>query len=395
MGSWRSDRWILPALIIGLGSQCALFGFRPVLSYRAIELGADSVEIGILAASFALLPVFLALPLGRLIDARGGRTIAMLGGAISLASYALFIFVETFFLLVVLNVVVGVGQLAVALSVQSFIGSGSQAQSRDRAFAQFSLATSLGHIAGPVLATYAGTVGESMGVGFFGVAFLFCTACQLVAFVPVFAFPRVQTGGGLGKEVRRSLGQILAVRGMKTSALASLVALATLDLLMVYLPLWASSREISVVTVGWLLSVRGIASLASRLLLPAAVRRLGHVVVAAISTLVSAVAIGALAMSNLPMAYCSMVLLGLGLGLMQPLTMAWAVSLATPGTIAVALGIRLSGNRAGQVIVPLAVAPLSAVVARPADLVFLLSGGLLLVSSLASALLARKTSSDD
>src|SRR5690606_31647506 len=49
-----------------------------------------------------------------------------------------------------------------------------------------------------------------------------------------------------------------------------------------------------------------------------------------------------------------MVVIGLGLGLGQPLTMAWVAARAPKAMRGLALGIRLSGNRLGQLVLPAA-----------------------------------------
>jgi MFS family permease len=43
---------------------------------------------------------------------------------------------------------------------------------------------------------------------------------------------------------------------------------------------------------------------------------------------------------------------GFGLGIGQPVTMSWVAALASPGTRATALSVRLMGNRVGQMAVP-------------------------------------------
>jgi MFS family permease len=49
------------------------------------------------------------------------------------------------------------------------------------------------------------------------------------------------------------------------------------------------------------------------------------------------------------------VLLGLGLGVGQPLTMSWLAEIAPPGLRGRAMSLRLTGNRLGQVVIPSAV----------------------------------------
>ena len=50
-----------------------------------------------------------------------------------------------------------------------------------------------------------------------------------------------------------------------------------------------------------------------------------------------------------------MIGLGLGLGIPQPLTMAWVTSLTPPASHGATLGMRLTSNRLAQITLPLAV----------------------------------------
>jgi hypothetical protein len=55
-----------------------------------------------------------------------------------------------------------------------------------------------------------------------------------------------------------------------------------------------------------------------------------------------------------------MVGLGLGLGIPQPLTMAWVVSLTASSSHGAALGLRLTANRLAQITLPIAVSSFAA-----------------------------------
>ena len=46
-------------------AQAAVYIARPITSYRLLALGAGPREVGFVAAAFALIPLFLAIPLGR------------------------------------------------------------------------------------------------------------------------------------------------------------------------------------------------------------------------------------------------------------------------------------------------------------------------------------------
>lgn len=56
---------------------------------------------------------------------------------------------------------------------------------------------------------------------------------------------------------------------------------------------------------------------------------------------------------SVPLMALLMVAAGAGLGIGQPMTMSWVASLAAPGARATALSVRLTGNRMGQVALPI------------------------------------------
>ncbi len=73
--------------------QAVTFLLRPTAAYRAIELGARPALLGLLVASFALVPLLLALPAGDLAD-RYGEAAVMLVGAVVIAGAALLLVVD-------------------------------------------------------------------------------------------------------------------------------------------------------------------------------------------------------------------------------------------------------------------------------------------------------------
>ena len=65
-----SRRLLFALLAMGIG-QAAVYLIRPTTSYRLLAYGEGALQVGVVAAAFALLPIFLAIPLGRMSDRRG------------------------------------------------------------------------------------------------------------------------------------------------------------------------------------------------------------------------------------------------------------------------------------------------------------------------------------
>jgi cyanate permease len=154
---------------------------------------------------------------------------------------------------------------------------------------------------------------------------------------------------------RRAFSELIRTDGMWQAMLTSGTVLAALDLLMAFLPVWAEERGVSVTTVGWLLAVRALVSLLSRV---------GVVhLVAALSrrwTFIGSLVLGVVGLALLPFvdvigAVLVMCLLGVGLGLAQPLTLSWVSNISAPNVRGAAIGLRLTANRLGQTVLPPAI----------------------------------------
>ena len=77
--------WARPLLISSTLTQASIYVLRPMITYRAIELEASTVQIGIVAALYALFPVLLALQFGSLVG-KVGEGKFIIAGTVSMAA---------------------------------------------------------------------------------------------------------------------------------------------------------------------------------------------------------------------------------------------------------------------------------------------------------------------
>jgi MFS family permease len=143
--------------------------------------------------------------------------------------------------------------------------------------------------------------------------------------------------------------------------LASLTVLSVIDVMVVYLPALGEERGLSVAVVGALLSVRAGASMVSRLAIAGLIRRFGRPRLMIRGLLIAAGAVASLAVLPLPLMFVAMAIAGATLGIMQPMTMSWVAARASADARGMALSLRITGNRAGQVVTPLAAGSVAAV----------------------------------
>jgi MFS family permease len=365
-----------------------------MIGYRALEFGAGPVALGTVAASFSASSVLAALPAGRLADRTGGLRIVATGIAVLLVGIAAAVTTNGIGWLIGASVVVGLGQLLVAVGQQSFVAERADRHSADGAFGALTSALSIGQVVGPLVATWVATRGWVGSGPTPDTTLGLLSAGALVAFSIPFCWILSRAGrpdrpAQQADAPKASARTIIRTPGMWQALLVSGVVLASMDMLYAFLPAWAADHNVAATTVGWLLALRAGVTVVSRVGLGRMVAKFGRR-----PLLLTALAMAAVAFSVLPLvsvvgAFAVMVALGVGLGLPQPMTMAWVVARSNPRFRGAALGLRLTSNRLTQIVMPITVG----VIAAPLGVagIFwasagLLSGAVAVVASSASIL---------
>jgi MFS family permease len=340
-------------------TQVVTFVLRPTTAYRAIELDVPAAWLGALTASFAVVPLLLAVPSGQATDRFGERRVMLAGAVLLLLSAVVFTTGRGGAAgLVAGSVVLGTGHLLSVVGQQAAVANTAGPGRFDTAFGHYTFAASLGQALGPALITVAGGDGALpdtqpifLVAAAIAVLLLVCTA--------VLRFPvRERTGGSAEAG---GMGTLLRLPGLVRALSISCVVLAAVDITLVYLPALGADRGLAAGTVGLLLTLRAVASMTSRFFLGRLVRLTGRRRLMLGSVALSAVSMAAVAVP-MPVAgtVVLVVLLGLGLGVGQPLTMSWLAEMAPAGLRGRAMSLRLTGNRLGQVLIPSTVGLLAA-----------------------------------
>jgi MFS family permease len=335
-------------------SQVAVYIARPITSYRLLGLGAGAREVGFVTAAFALLPLFLAIPLGRSADRRRAPLVTV-GCAIQVVACVLLAWAQTPLTLGAASAVLGLGHLGVALGVQEVIARESGDRHHDRDFGLLTAGVSLGQLIGPLIGGFVLDQGDSL---------LTATRhAMLIAAVVVVPATLLAALGerGRGTEAgdtvsrRGSVRTILQTRGVPAGIFASIAVLSAADIFTAYMPVIGEQRGIAPGAVGVLLALRAGASMGTRIGIGRIVARVGRERLIILSALGAAVSLGAISFVHgvLPLAVLCLIT-GVGLGFGQPLSMTLIVQLVPEYARATALAVRLTGNRVGQVAAPAA-----------------------------------------
>jgi MFS family permease len=363
MKSGVSDRWLWALLINVALAQASIYVMRPMITYRAIENGASSFEIGVIASIYALLPLLVAVPMGRWVGRLGEIPLLVAGSLSFIALGIAFAFLNNVIAIALATAVAGVAHLSNVAASQAMVASRSPVHLQDHNFGYFSFSTSLGHTVGPVIG---GLIAGSSGVlpESSSSAFVFASIVAALSLLPFLFFKGLAEVKS--KAERDAAGSIKArdvMRrpGIKPAIWTSLAVASTNDVLVVILPLVGTEFGISPVTIGVILSLRSGSAMISRFFLGRSTARFGSARVMNYSIFISALLlfVSVFATSAITLG-ASMAVIGFLLGMGQPLTMS-IVSKKTPiEERAMAISIRLFGNRFGQFIVPMGAGALAA-----------------------------------
>ena len=359
--------WLRHVTIVALIAAVAVLAAsmaRPMVTYRAIGLGASPVEIGFVQSAYALLPMLTAIAVGRWVDRVGEARILALG-CIALAIGALALVVANSLLVLTAGqVAMGFGIITTAIAAQSSVANRGPAERAVHRFGWFSVTISIGQIAGPLIAALlvsAPASGSSIGATSGPaetIVFVAAAAGSLVALALIWLLPRrLASSGTPGMVVRVNLGRasarMLRTPGFVPAVFVSLAVSSGVDMLIVYLPAYGDSTGLSVTTVGGLLAVRAAATLVSRAFMGRMTDRLGLGRTLVFTTGIAAVCVALLTViAPVPLMFVLVGLIGFGLGIGQPLTVALIGLQSHPTERGLAFGVRHTGNLAALVLVP-------------------------------------------
>ena len=380
-------RRILFAVLAMATGQTAVYLIRPTTSYRLLGLGYGPSIVGIVAAAFALIPLFVAIPLGRRADQRSGARLLLFGCAVETAGCTLLAVARSATTIAAGSAVVGIGHLAVALGAQGVIAHESSDDQHDQHFALLTAGVSVGQLVGPLTGGF--ILGHRSGAALLSATThaMLAGAAICVLATLLAAVGERDRGTAVAADVASQhtrVASILGTRGVPAAIFASVAVLSATDVFTTYMPVLGEQRHIGPAVIGVLLALRAAASLASRIGIGRLVRRVGRTRLMTAAAVAAATAFAGMTLSGEVIVLAALALVvGAALGFAQPLSMTIVVQLVPPHARASALAVRLTGNRLGQVATPAAAGLVAG--SAGASSVFWMTSGLLAVSGLAVA----------
>ncbi len=353
------EPWLFCLLAALMLNQASANMIRPMVAYRALEAGVDPASLGLLSAVFTLAPLLVAVPIGRALDRRGELRYIGAGNLIMAACAMALAATATPLPIFVLFFIHGLGHFMAAFATQPLLARFSHHGNYDQRFAAYSFAASVGQMLGPAVGGILAGEGTHDEVSR---AMLASAVLALVLFVPLAlvkppanARPAQPAAGPSPASPPPSIRAILRMPEVLKAIVVSATVLSAIDIIIIYLPALGEERAWSASLVGGLLAIRAGSSMAMRLFLGKLAARFERRVLMIASMAVSAGSLLAIPfVEPVPAIALLMVAAGAGLGVGQPLTMAWVAALAPPGTRATMLSVRVMGNSLGEVALPIA-----------------------------------------
>jgi predicted MFS family arabinose efflux permease len=345
-------RLLIPLVLNSAVVQTIYAIVRVTTSYRAIELNLPVVSLGIISATFAVPPTLLAVWVGRMLDRGLDAQAAWIGSGLFVVTCAGFwFFSDTLVALLLLTALFGVGHLFVMASQQMVCVRCAGPRGRDAAFGNYVVSSAIGQGLGPYLIAWVGGTASVPPTGtLFGIA-LIVAVISLATAAAIRPAPK-----HLRPERTREvvpLRTLLRQRGLMAVLTASVITITSQDLLTIYLPLLGADQNIDVRNIGALLTVRSVASLASRLSYTRVLRLIARQPLTLISMGGAGIGFACFALPiPLPVMYAAMIFLGFSLGIATTLSLTNVVDLASAAAMGTVMSLRITGNRLGQAAVP-------------------------------------------
>lgn len=399
----RADPAMRPLLLLSAATFTSVIGVRVTTALAALHAGLSPALIGPMIALFALMPMLFGVKLGKLIDRigvrkplTGGALLAALGAAIcGLWPHPL--------VLAAMAVAIGLSHLAFSLGTQHAAGELGGASRRAANFNLLTMAFSFSGLMGPPLAGFV--------IDHFGHRAAFATMAMLALGVALgcwrFPFERhlpvapagTGTGGTPGAGAPQGAGSTAATaspaiaprRGWRGSLallgdlrfrqllFALLIVSAAWEAFQFLIPLHAHAIGLSASSVGLAIASFSAGSLSIRLMMSKLLPLLSTHQWLLLGLALCVIGYAMLPFSTaLPALMAMSFVLGVGPGIGLPLTMAALHTASPSGRVGEAAGLRITLQSFQQIVLPIVVGVLAALIGiRP--LFWLYAGVALLV----------------
>lgn len=322
----------------------------PLIPLYLSDLGASSVGLGLIMGAAGILPLFIGVHLGAMVDLYGPAIVAQWSGVVGIASFLALASSADLRSVTVAYTLIGVAQMGLTVSSQTLVAEWSTGATRDRNFGYYSFWVSSGMVIGPVVGGLAADLW-----GFRTALLLGATLAFPVLGLALLLKPR-PSHGSLDRAFRSAFNAAGGMIQNPTIALTLVISFLIVfaySLKQSFYPLYLRHVGLSTTLIGTIFAIHSISSMLVRPLLGWGVTRFGYT-----RMLLSGIAFAALGMGAIPLVVhfaplaAAAAVVGIAMGLTQPLTMSIIAGAVGPELRGLALGVRLTTQRLAVAISP-------------------------------------------
>lgn len=360
--------WSTPACPLGIRTLIALSilnhvafsGVRVSLTLSALSLHAPTYQVGLVLSFYSLLPMLLAIPGGRWIDRIGARGPMMAGTAIIVVGVLLPFVWLSMTSLAATAVLVGLGFLPFHLGIQKLVSELGSHEDRRHNLSLMAIGFSVSAFLGP---TSAGFLIDGLGHR---------SAFGTLALLPMGAFVwlrRVRErlpGGRLAPpdtSTTMRIADLLATAELRRLYLVVALISSAWDVHQFLVPLYGARIGLSASGIGLILGAFAIATMVVRMVVPLFLKDVSEWTAILYAMAVAGVVYALYPrFSSLEALLALSFVLGLGLGVSQPMTLSIMARSAPASRLGEATGLRLMLVNGTQTVLPSAFGALGGVI---------------------------------
>lgn len=363
--------WIV--VLLTFLTHLGFAGSRVVVALFAVDQGATPFVVGTVVSLYAMIPIVLALPAGRMTDRLGYKLPLIFGTSGVCVALLVPAVWPSLTVLYFTASLLGVSFMAFQIATQTLAGAIAKPSERARNFSYVSLGFASANFISPLMT---GIMIDHIGHArtFLVLALPLVPAIVLSAlgsrWLPATHGERAPAGG--------TASDLLRIRPLRNALIASAIVSSAWDLYQFFLPIYGRAQGLSATAIGTVLSAFAISIILVRILMPFALRRAG-----AAQLLTYAMFVACAAYSLFPLAHTAWTLaavsfvLGIGCGCGQPLSLTLVYDASPTGRAGEAAGLRVTANQIMHFTVPLLFGALGSVAGLAA--VFITNAGCLAV----------------
>lgn len=339
-------------IALSILNHVAFAGVRVSLTLSALHLHAPTFEVGLLLSLYSLLPMLLAIPGGRWIDRIGARGPMVAGTALIVSGVLLPFAWLSMSTLTASAVLVGLGFLPFHLGIQKLVSELGTLDDRRHNLSLLAIGFSVSAFLGP---TSAGFLIDGLGHRF---AFGVLAVLPLAALATLRRLRDRIPGGRLAAPVPAQglrIRDLLATPELRRLYVVVALISSAWDVHQFLVPLYGARIGLSASGIGLILGAFAVATMVVRMVVP-----LFLMDVSEWTAILAAMAVAGVvyavypAFSSLESLLALSFVLGLGLGVSQPMTLSIMARSAPASRLGEATGLRLMLVNGTQTALPTA-----------------------------------------